>query len=150
MSRLPSPDSDPSFFSFSDATARLEEALSRAPLSLLEQEGAARRFTFAADAGWKAMKNFMNAVGLPPDAPTPPSVLAAAWRQHMIFDGHLWMDMLNRRSELMRDNAPETIERIIGETRSLFLPEMIRLRVWLRDHPPASFWTSCKKRNAAS
>lgn len=150
MSRVPSPDPVPSFFSFFDATARLEEALSRAPLSPLEQEGAARRFTFAADAGWKAMKNFMNAAGLPPDAPTPPSILAAAWRLHMIFDGHLWMDMLTRRSELVRGNAPETIERIIRETRSLFLPEMIRLRVWLRDHPPASFQAACKKRNAAS
>ena len=125
---------DPAFFLFFNAAERLEEALSRPSLSWLAKEGAARRFMFAADAGWKAMKYFLETAGSAPAVPTPPAVLAAVWRLHMIFDGHLWMDMLKRRSELVRDNAPETIERIVEETRSRFLPEILRLSVWLQSH----------------
>lgn len=144
------------FFLFFDAAERLEEALSRPSLSALEQEGAARRFMFAADAGWKALKYFLEAAGSVPESPTPPAVLSAAWRLHIIFDGHLWMDMLSRRSELVRDNAPETIRRVMEETRRRFMPELRRLRVWLQSHSPDALRggppiaADCKKRNETS
>ncbi|HIW78756.1 MAG TPA: nucleotidyltransferase substrate binding protein [Candidatus Bilophila faecipullorum] len=121
---------------FFNATDCLENALARPSLSALEKEGAARRFMFAADAGWKALKYFLEAAGSAPVPPTPPAVLSAAWRLHIIFDGHLWMDMLSRRSELVRDNTPETIGRVIEETRRRFMPEILRLRVWFQSHSP--------------
>lgn len=111
---------------------------------------------FAADAGWKALKYFLEAAGSAPVPPTPPAVLSAAWRLHIIFDGHLWMDMLSRRSELVRDNTPETIERVIEETRRRFMPEILRLRVWFQSHSPdalrsrAPISAGCKKKNETS
>ncbi|MFR3458081.1 MAG: nucleotidyltransferase substrate binding protein [Bilophila wadsworthia] len=109
----------PSFFTPSSASlqhflqtlSRLEEAFLLSPLSGLEQEGAVRRMRFAVNAGLKAMKDHLAASGHLPDTPTPPAVLAAAWRRRIIFDGHIWMDMLARRSQLARDDSPETLQR---------------------------------------
>ena len=82
---------------------------------------------FAVDAGLKAMKDHL--------AATPPAVLAAAWRRRIIFDGHIWMDMLARRSQLARDDSPETLQAAVKELESRFLPELARLRDWLVQHP---------------
>ena len=114
---------------FLQTLSRLEEAFLLSPLSGLEQEGAVRRMRFAVDAGLKAMKDHLAASGHLPDTPTPPAVLAAAWRRRIIFDGHIWMDMLARRSQLARDDSP------VKELESRFLPELARLRDWLVQHP---------------
>ena len=114
---------------------RLEETFSVCPLSELEQEGAVRRMRFAVDAGLKAMKDHLATSGHLPDVPTPPAVLAAAWRRRIIFNGHIWMDMLSRRSQLARDDSPETLRASMEELESRFLPELIRLRDWLIQHP---------------
>ena len=81
---------------------------------------------FAVDAGLKAMKDHLAASGHLPDTPTPPAVLAAAWRRRIIFDGHIWMDM---------DDSPETLQAAVKELESRFLPELARLRDWLVQHP---------------
>ena len=81
-----------------------------------------RRMRFAVDAGLKAMKDHLAASGHLPDTPTPPAVLAAAWRRRIIFDGHIWMDMLARRSQLARDDSPETLQAAVKELESRFLP----------------------------
>ena len=94
-----------------------------------------RRMRFAVDAGLKAMKDHLAASGHLPDTPTPPAVLAAAWRRRIIFDGHIWMDMLARRSQLARDDSPETLQAAVKELESRFLPELARLRDWLVQHP---------------
>ena len=80
---------------------------------------------FAVDAGLKAMKDHLAASGHLPDTPTPPAVLA----------GHIWMDMLARRSQLARDDSPETLQAAVKELESRFLPELARLRDWLVQHP---------------
>lgn len=118
---------------FLTALSLLEEAVLLPPSSLLEQEGAARRMSFAVEAGWKAMKARLQSLG--ETCPTPPAVLAAAWRRHMIFNGHIWMDMLARRSDLVRDNSPETIRNTLREIETHFLPELARLRGWFSQHP---------------
>lgn len=120
---------------FLRALNRLEEALAPPSLSELEQEGAVRRMRFAVDAGWKAMKDRLATSGRLPGAPTPPAVLAAAWRERIIFDGHIWMDMLTRRSQLAKDDSPETLRATVGELQSRFLPELVRLRDWFAHHP---------------
>ena len=84
---------------------------------------------FAVDAGLKAMKDHLAASGHLPDTPTPPAVLAAAWRRRIIFDGHIWMGML------ARDDSPETLQAAVKELESRFLPELARLRDWLVQHP---------------
>ena len=120
---------------FLQTLSRLEEAFLLSPLSGLEQEGAVRRMRFAVDAGLKAMKDHLATSGHLPDVPTPPAVLAAAWRRRIIFNGHIWMDMLSRRSQLARDDSPETLRASMEELESRFLPELIRLRDWLIQHP---------------
>lgn len=90
---------------------------------------------FAVDAGLKAMKDHLAASGHLPDTPTPPAVLAAAWRRRIIFDGHIWMDMLARRSQLARDNSPETLQAAVKELNPAFSPNSPRLRDWLVQHP---------------
>ena len=94
-----------------------------------------RRMRFAVDAGLKAMKDHLAASGHLPDTPTPPAVLAAAWRRRIIFDGHIWMDMLARRSQLARDDSPETLQTAVKELESRFLPELARLRDWQKKRP---------------
>ena len=120
---------------FLQTLSRLEEAFLLSPLSGLEQEGAVRRMRFAVDTGLKAMKDHLAASGHLPDTPTPPAVLAAAWRRRIIFDGHIWRDMLARRSQLARDDSPETLQAAVKELESRFLPELARLRDWLVQHP---------------
>ena len=115
---------------FLQTLSRLEAAFLLSPLSGLEQEGAVRRMRFAVDAGLKAMKDHLAASGHLPDTPTPPAVLAAAWRRRIIFDGHIWMD-----SQLARDDSPETLQAAVKELESRFLPELARLRDWLVQHP---------------
>lgn len=115
---------------------RLEETFSVSPLSELEQEGAVRRMRFAVDAGLKAMKDHLATSGASSRCAHPArQSLAAAWRRRIIFNGHIWMDMLSRRSQLARDDSPETLRASMEELESRFLPELIRLRDWLIQHP---------------
>ena len=113
---------------FEEALERLETALQVQDPSELEQEGLVRRMSFAIDAGWKALRSLLEALGTAPGSPTPPAVLAAAWRQHLIFNGELWMEMLTRRSTLVRDDSPETLHAAVDALRSRFFPELARLR----------------------
>lgn len=129
-------NNDDTLVCFLSTLSRLEEAVLLPPSSLLEQEGTARRMGFAVDAGWKAMKARLQTLG--ETCPTPPAVLAAAWRRHIIFNGHIWMDMLTRRSDLVRDNSPETIRKTLQELETRFLPELACLRAWFSQHPLSS------------
>lgn len=117
--------------SFLDRLKRLEEALAVPSPSPLEQEGILRRFAFAAESGWKTIRAYLEAVGEAPENPTPPTVLAAAWRRRMLFNGQNWMDMLVCRSELSRSDSPEALRRAMPEVRDRFFPELARLRSWL-------------------
>lgn len=120
---------------FLQTLSRLEEAFLLSPLSGLEQEGAVRRMRFAVDAGESDERPSCGIRAPSPIRPPRPPVLAAAWRRRIIFDGHIWMDMLARRSQLARDDSPETLQAAVKELESRFLPELARLRDWLVQHP---------------
>ncbi len=130
---------------FLERLARLEKALLLPAPSDLEEEGILRLMGFAIDAGWKAMRRHLELSGQAPDSPTPPAAIAAAWRIHMIFNGENWMEMLARRSSLVRDDSKETRAAVMEALRTRFFPELAGLRVWLMRHPPAPPEPAAKK-----
>lgn len=90
---------------------------------------------FAVDAGLKAMKDHLAASGHLPRYAHP----AARPRRRVAEADHLRRahldDMLARRSQLARDDSPETLQAAVKELESRFLPELARLRDWLVQHP---------------
>lgn len=80
---------------FGKALARLQEALTEPPSSLV-RDAAIQRFEFSFELGWKAVKEVLRKQGL--DCRSPKSCLREAFRQGWIDDEAAGLLLLNDRN----------------------------------------------------
>ncbi len=94
----------------------LEKACQQALFTPLEAAGLVRSFEFTFELAWKTLKDYLNQQGI--DVKYPRDTIKQAFQSELIQDGHLWIQMLDRRNELTHtyneEQAKKAVEIIRG------------------------------------
>ncbi len=101
------------FQSFSRAHELLKQAHEAGVLSDLEKEGMIQRFEYTFELGWKCLKDLLEAGGVTISPLTPRQVIKEAFAAKIIPDGHLWMEMLDRRNLLSHTYNPVALQQAV-------------------------------------
>ena len=80
------------FENYQKALTFLTNSLQKENLSELERAGIVQSFEFSFELAWKTMKDYLNEKGV--EAMYPREVLKQAFKNEMVTDGEVWMDML--------------------------------------------------------
>ncbi len=98
---------------FSDAVSRLEEGIQKAK-DELARDGVIQRFEFTFELFWKTLKLILNFEGIACN--TPRNCIKEAFRNEMIVESEIYLDMLddrNRSSHIYDETtSKEIFERI--------------------------------------
>ncbi|NPA68251.1 MAG: nucleotidyltransferase [Chlorobi bacterium] len=78
------------FLQFKDAYIKYDN------LSELEKEGLIQRFEYNFELAWKTLKDFLEAKGI--IAKFPREVIKEAYKNEIIDNGEIWMEMLDNRN----------------------------------------------------
>jgi len=90
------------FTNLDQAYRLLAEALNRgtANLNQLEREGLTQQFEFTFELAWKTLKDYLDESGITLPIGTPREVIKTAFAANIIYDGPLWLSMLDLRNLL--------------------------------------------------
>lgn len=104
------------FGSFQKALAQLREAVALAakrPLSNLEQQGLIKAFEFTHELAWKTLKDFLESRGVT-DLYGSRDTSREAFKQGLITDGQIWMEMIQSRNLTSHTYEECTAQQIAG------------------------------------
>ena len=76
----------------------LLSAMQKESYTPLEISGLIKTFEFTFELSWKTLKDYLQAEGILADSPR--ETLKQAFQMGLIEDGHLWIEMLDKRNEL--------------------------------------------------
>ncbi len=115
--------------SFGRAFAQLKSAVELAEqreLSDLEAQGLIQGFEYTHEVAWKTMKNFMETQGLS-NLFGSRDTTRAAFRNGLIENGEVWMDMIEKRNLTSHTYDEETAAEIVMIIRKDYYTEFEKL-----------------------
>ncbi|MBD2847793.1 nucleotidyltransferase substrate binding protein [Paenibacillus sp. IB182496] len=116
---------------FSLAFSQLAEFLEQETLNKFEAQGLIQCFEYTFELGWKTLKDYLESEGF--DVKTPRSTIQTAFQAEFIPDGHVWIDMLEKRN-LMAHTYNERFAAIAEQLiRNEYYTALKNLHAALRD-----------------
>ena len=105
------------FSNFNKAFSRLKEVVKIYPnLSDLEKEGMIQRFEYTFELAWKTIKDYLESKGVVEKFPR--DVIKSAFETNVIYDGDIWIEMLDNRNILAHtydnDSFNFSIQKVAG------------------------------------
>lgn len=102
------------FYNLENAFLFLQEGIKRENLDPLQEAGIIQSFEFVFELAWKTLKDFLESKGT--NAFFARDVLKEAFAGQIIQEGHLWIEMLEKRNILShtynRHQATEAVQLI--------------------------------------
>lgn len=86
------------FSNLENAFLFLKEGLSKPSLDPYQEAGIIQSFEFTFELSWKTLKDFLESNGI--NVALARDVIKEAFHANVIQDGHLWIDMLEKRNLL--------------------------------------------------
>lgn len=109
---------------FLNALDRLMEALNT-EINDLAIDGILHRFEFTFELSWKMVKDYLEYLGLTEKTGSPREVIQLGFKQGIIEDGEMWIQMMLSRNLLSHlyneDTSREIYEKIKNEYIDLFV-----------------------------
>ena len=130
------------FDNFQRALQTLTEAVDLAnlrPLSRLEQQGLIQGFEFTHELAWNVLKDFLENKGFVGLIGSKDAT-RTAFKNDLISDGEVWMDMIKARNLSSHTYNTETAEAIVDDILKRFYPAFSAMQIVFRelvekDHP---------------
>ncbi len=130
------------FDNFQRALQTLTEAVDLAnlrPLSQLEQQGLIQGFEFTHELAWNVMKDFLENKGFVGLIGSKDAT-RTAFKNDLISDGEVWMDMIKARNLSSHTYNIEIAEEIVNDILKQFYPAFSAMQLAFRelvekDHP---------------
>ena len=122
---------------FAQVVKRLNEAniaYRSDPKNDLYQDALIKRFEFTFELGWKSLREFLFSQGYQPELPSPKGVFAFAYREGILQDEALWLDMLDSRNLTSHDYGREISEEIAEKISSRFAKALSELHKYISEH----------------
>ena len=86
------------FNNFEKAFIRLTDAVNREKYDELAEAGLIKTFEFTFELAWKTLKDYLESKGI--IAKFPRDAIKISFRNSIIEDGEIWLDMLEKRNLL--------------------------------------------------
>lgn len=124
------------FGNFKNALMSFRRAIHLAgerPLNELEQQGLIQSFEYTHELAWKTLKDFLNHKGVQ-DLYGSKDTTRKAFKEGLIKNGTVWMEMIQCRNLTSHTYDQETAEMIIGNIRTTFNQEFEQLNKQLNQN----------------
>lgn len=118
------------FQNLEKAYSFLKEGLKKPELDLLQQAGIIQGFEFTFELSWKTLKDLLEYLGT--IAASPRDAIKEAFAMHIIQDGHLWLEMLERRNILSHTYSEEQSAHSVLQIRTRYFPAFEQLYLELK------------------
>ena len=109
------------FSNYRKAYTQLKNAIAIERLNDLEQEGLIQRFEYTFELAWNVMKDFLEAKGNNGIMGSRDAI-RLAFKQGLISDGEIWMEMVKSRVLSSHTYDEETADEVTLAVRKLYYP----------------------------
>ena len=119
------------FSNFQSALQTMTEAVEltkQRPLSRLEQQGLIQGFEFTHELAWNVLKDYLEAQGFIQIVGSK-NASRIAFRNELISDGEVWMDMIKARNLSSHTYNTETAEEIVDDILKRFYPAFAAMQL---------------------
>ena len=120
--------------SFEKALGRLRAAVKLAEqreLSDLEAQGLIQGFEYTHELAWKTLKNFLESQGML-NLYGSRDTTRAAFRNGLIENGEVWMDMVDKRNLTSHTYDEKTAAQVVTTIRNAYFAEFEKLLIRLQ------------------
>ena len=121
---------------FGNAVNRLNEAnvaYKRNSDNDIYQDALIKRFEFTFELAWKTLREFMLDQGYSLEILSPKGVISSAWREGIISNEELWLDMLQSRNLSAHDYGRELSADIADKISNRYCKELTALKKYIAD-----------------
>lgn len=108
------------FQNFEKAFVFLRQAIERPSLDDLQSAGLIQAFEFTFELGWKTLKDYFEQMGM--TLRFPREVIKYAYQNEFIANGTLWLEMLEKRNELIHTYDQEQTDKAVQLIRTQYFP----------------------------
>ena len=112
---------------FINALTRLQEALKEEESEIVI-DGVLHRYEFTFELAWKTMKDYLEYLGVIDKTGSPREVIQSAFKQGIIEDGEMWIQMMLARNNLSHLYEKETSRNIYINIKTQYINELIKLK----------------------
>ena len=113
------------FENYQKAFSQLKEFIEKGALNKFEVQGLIQCFEYTFELSWKTMKDYLEQEGF--DVRSPRATIQTAFQSQLIADGHIWIEMLEKRNLMAHTYNEEfaaEAERLIREKYFQALKEL--------------------------
>ncbi|MDE3055099.1 MAG: nucleotidyltransferase substrate binding protein [Verrucomicrobiota bacterium] len=114
----------------------LQEGLRKESLDPYQEAGIIQSFEFTFELSWKTLKDFLESKGMPVSFAR--DVIKEAFATGLIQDGHLWIDMLEKRNLLSHTYNRAQATQAVNLIRERYLPGLEQVYLELKQRCSAS------------
>lgn len=121
---------------FSKAVNRINEAniaYKRNSNDDIYQDALIKRYEFTFELAWKTLREYLVDQGYQLEIMSPKGVIAFAWREGIISNEELWLDMLNARNMTAHDYGRELSADIAEDISNRYCKELTALKKFISD-----------------
>ena len=121
---------------FGNAVNRLNEAnvaYKKNSDNDIYQDALIKRFEFTFELAWKTLREFMLDQGYSLEILSPKGVISFAWREGIISNEELWLDMLSSRNLSAHDYGRELSADIADKISNRYCKELTALKKYIAD-----------------
>lgn len=118
---------------YKNALMKLEEALKENIEELSENtkqiiiDGVLHRFEFTFELAWKTIKDYLEYMGITQKTGSPRENIGQAFKQGIIEDGEMWIQIMLSRNELSHLYDEEASRRIYNDIKNKYIIEFKKL-----------------------
>ena len=120
---------------YKNALIKLQEALGQEEKQSLSEDtmqiiidGVLHRFEFTFELAWKTMKDYLEYMGITNKTGSPRENIVASFKQGIIDDGEIWIDMMLSRNELSHLYDEEASRKIYNKIKHKYIIELKKLQ----------------------
>ncbi len=112
---------------FLNALDRLLEALNT-EINDITIDGILHRFEFTFELSWKMIKDYLEYLGLTEKTGSPREVIQLGFKQGIIDDGEMWIQMMLSRNLLSHLYNEDTSREIFEKIRNEYIDLLVKLK----------------------
>lgn len=113
------------FKNFEKAVFALQRVIAIENPNEAELSGIIHNFQLAFELGWKTMKDYLTEAGY--DAKTPRDSIKQAFQSGIIKEGHIWIEMLDKRNELTHAYDESAALAALIQIKGIYMPQIIQV-----------------------
>ncbi len=111
---------------YGKALLKLEESLKEEPSEIVI-DGILHRFEFTFELAWKTIKDYLEYMGISEKIGSPRENIQLAYKQGIISDGELWIEIMLARNSLSHLYDEETSRKIYEKIKTSYIKALKEL-----------------------